>query len=120
MEAVISQLKSEQKSGKSSSNKKTDVLSKVTTLSNSAAQNFQKALNDEKIQKNVIGKKLKVPNFLKKMNSNKKTITWKPKLSSEELALLEKRTKFTNEEIESLFKDFITNYPRKDSPLRKC
>ena len=118
MESVISQLKSEQKSGGKSSNKKTDVLTKVSTLSNSAANTFQKALNDEKIQKTVIGKKLKVPKFLKKMNNNKK-ITWKPKLTLEELALLEKRTKFTTEEIETLFKDFIKNYPRKRFTSKK-
>lgn len=111
MDSVISQLKSEQRSGGKSSKKKTDVLTKVSTLSNSAANTFQKALNDEKIQKNVIGKKLKVPKFLKKMNNNKK-ITYKPKLTSEELALLEKRTKFTEEEIQTLFADFIKNYPR--------
>ena len=112
MDSVISQLKSEQRSGGKSSKKKTDVLTKVSTLSNSAANTFQKALNDEKIQKNVIGKKLKVPKFLKKMNNNKK-ITYKPKLTPEELALLEKRTKFTEEEIQTLFADFIKNYPRK-------
>ena len=112
MDSVISQLKSEQRSGGKSSKKKTDVLTKVSTLSNSAANTFQKALNDEKIQKNVIGKRLKVPKFLKKMNNNKK-ITWKPKLTPEELALLEKRTKFTTEEIKILFEDFTKNYPRK-------